>query len=186
MDGEIHAQYSAAAREVSLERSFFRLPQSFVNLNGTVSQGAAGLQVQFQSSDLGEIETVASAFGATTQPLGLGGTASFNGTVRGSTEAPQINGHLSAASLKVKGTEWQTLRMNVDVSPSHVNVQNADIVPANNRGHIAFNGSVGLDHWSYKESNPIQIDLNASQLDLASLKNLAGVQTPMTGTLGAR
>ena len=186
VDGEIHARYSASSQEVSLERSFFRLPQTFVHLNGTVSQRSTGLQVQFQSNDLGEIETVAEAFGATTAPLGLGGTATFTGTVRGSTETPQINGNLSAASLKVKGTEWRTLRMNVDASPSHVNVQNADIVPANNRGRIAFNGSVGLDHWSYKESNPIQVDLNASQLDLASLKNLAGVQTPMTGTLGAR
>ena len=186
INSEIHAEYSAPAQEVSLTNSFLKLPQTSVNLNGTVSQRAAGLQVQFQSNDLGEIETVADAFGATTQPLGLGGTASFNGTIRGSTSAPQINGQLSAASLKIKGTEWQSLRTNLDANPSHVSLQNADIVPANNRGHITFNAGVGLDHWSYIESSPLQVDFNASQLDLAELKGLAGVQTPMTGTVSAK
>jgi translocation and assembly module TamB len=186
INGEIHGDYSAASQEVSLNRSFLNLPQTSVNLNGTVSQRAAGLQVQFQSNDLGEIETVADAFGLTTQPLGLGGTASFNGTVRGSTTAPEINGQLSAASLKVKGTQWQTLRTSIDASPAHVTLQNADIVPANNRGRITFNANVGLDHWAYKETSPIQVDLNASQLDLAELKGLAGVRTPMTGTVAAK
>src|SRR5262249_4822395 len=92
INGEIHADYSAASQQLSLNQSFLKLPQTTVNLNGTISQRAAGLQVQFQSNDLSEIETVADAFGATTLPLGLGGTATFNGTVRGSTTAPQING----------------------------------------------------------------------------------------------
>ena len=186
INGEIHGDYSPATEEISLNRSFLNLPQSSINLNGTLSRRAAGLQVQFQSNDLGEVETVAEAFGVTTQPLGLGGTAFFNGTVRGSTASPQINGQLSAASLRVKGTEWQSLRTSIDASPSHVTLRNADIVPANNRGRITFNANVGLDHWSYKETNPIQVDLNASQLDLAELKGLAGVQERMTGTLSAK
>ena len=184
--GEIHGDYLASSEEVSLNRSFLKLPQSSVNLNGTLSRRAAGLQVQFQSNDLGEVETLAQAFGVTTQPLGLGGTGFFNGTVRGSTASPQINGQLSAASLRVKGTEWQSLRTSIDASPSHVTLQNADIVPANNRGRITFNANVGLDHWSYKETNPVQVDLNASLLDLAELKGLAGVQERMTGTVSAK
>src|SRR5262249_15057790 len=104
IDGEIHAEYSAAKQEVSLAHSFLNLPQTSINLNGTISRQAAGLEVQFQSNDIGEMETVAEAFGTATQPRGLGGRAHFNGTVRGSTTAPQINGQLSAASLKVKGT----------------------------------------------------------------------------------
>jgi translocation and assembly module TamB len=186
VNGEVHGDYSATSQQISLNQSFLNLPQTSVHLNGTVSPQAAGLQVQFQSNDLGEIETVADAFGAAAGPLGLGGTASFTGTIRGSTSDPEINGQLSAASLKVKGTEWQTLRTDIDLSPSHVTLQNADIMPAHNRGRIAFNASIGLNHWSYIESNPIQVDLTASQLDLAELKGIAGVQTPMTGTVSAR
>jgi len=186
IDGEIHARYSAFAQEVSLTRSFLRMPQTFVDLDGTISRRSTGLQVQFQSNDLGEIETVAHAFGVTAKPMGLGGTASFTGTVRGSTAAPQINGHLSAASLKVRGTEWQILRTDIEAKPSYVVLQNADAFPRNNRGHITLSASAGLDNWSYKESNPLRIDLNASQLDLAGLKSLAGLQTPMTGTISAK
>jgi translocation and assembly module TamB len=184
--GQIHGDYSAPSQAVSLNQSFLKLPQTTVNLNGTIGRSAAGLQVQFQSNDLGEIETIADAFGATSQPLGLGGTATFNATVRGSTTAPQINGQLSAASLKVKGTEWQSLRTTIDANPSHVTLQNADIVPVNNRGRIAFNASIGLDHWSYMDTSPIELNLDASQLDLAQLKRLARIQTPMTGTVSAK
>jgi translocation and assembly module TamB len=186
ISGQIHCDFSGPAQAVSLNQSFLKLPQTTVNLNGMIGRRAAGLQVQFQSNDLGEIETLADAFGATSQPLGLGGTATFNGTVRGSTTAPQVNGQLSAASLKVKGTEWQSLRTTIDADPSHVTLQNADIVPMNNRGRIAFDASIGLDHWSYMDTSPIQLNVNASQLDLAQLKGLAGIQTPMTGTVSAK
>src|SRR5216110_1013982 len=89
--------------------------------------------------------------------------ATFNGTVTGSTTAPQIAGQLSATSLKVKGTEWQTLRTGVDASPSHVSLRSGDIVPANNRGRLTFNVNVGLDQWKFHDTNPLQIDVNASR-----------------------
>src|SRR5262249_1843818 len=60
-DGSIHADYSAAAQTVSFAQSYIRTPQTTINLNGTVSKSAS-LQVQIQSNDLGEVETVANAF----------------------------------------------------------------------------------------------------------------------------
>jgi translocation and assembly module TamB len=183
-EGSVHATYSAAKQEASFDESYIRLPQTTINLNGTVSK-TASLNVQVQSNDLQEVETAASAFGAMPQPLGLGGTATFNGTVRGSTADPQIAGQLSATSLKVKGTEWRTVRTTIDVNPSHVALRNGELVPASNRGRMTFNLNVGLDRWSFHDTNPLQIDINATQLNVAELKNLAGVQTPITGTLAA-
>ena len=184
LTGDIHAQYSAATEEVSFTRSYLRMPHTFVNLNGTVSERSS-LQVQFQSNDLHELETAAEVFGLSPEPLGLYGTASFSGTVRGSTTNPQIAGQLSAAGLKVKGSEWRTLSAAVDASPSHVTVRNGEIRTADNVGRIALNGNVGLDHWSFKDTSPLQVDLNASQLDLAVLRSLAGSQAPVTGTITA-
>src|SRR5262249_56779380 len=123
------ASYSAAKQELSFDQSYIRLPQTTINLNGTVSK-TASLNVQVQSNDLQEVETSASAFGAVPQPLGLGGSATFVGTVRGSTTDPQIAGQLSATSLKAKGTEWRTIRTTVDANPSHVALRNAELVPA--------------------------------------------------------
>ena len=180
----VHARYSAAKQEVSFDQSYIRLPQTTINLNGTVSKNAS-LNVQVQSNDLREVETTASAFGAMPQPLGLGGSATFNGTVRGSTTDPQIAGQLSATSLKVKGTEWRTVRTTIDANPSHVALRNGELVPASNRGRMTFNLSVGLDRWTFRDTNPLQIDVNAAQLNVAELKNLVGIQTPVTGTLAA-
>jgi translocation and assembly module TamB len=183
-EGSVHARYSAAKQEASFDQSYIRLPQTTINLNGTVST-TASLNVQVQSNDLQEVETAATAFGAIPQPLGLGGTATFNGTVRGSTTDPQIAGQLSATSLKVKGTEWRTIRTTVDVNPSHVALRNGELVPGSNRGRMTFNLNVGLDRWTFHDTNPLQIDVNAAQLNIAELKNLVGVQTPITGTLAA-
>ncbi len=154
-----------------------------MNLNGTVSNHSS-VQVQFQSTDLHEVETVATLFGATTQqPLGLYGTATFAGTVEGSTTDPQIRGQLSAASLKIRGTEWQNIANGSGCNSSHLNLQDGDIRPVNNRGRIAFNVSLGLDHWAFKETNPIQIDFNAAEINVIDIRNLAGSQAPITGTL---
>jgi translocation and assembly module TamB len=183
-DGNLHAAYSAAKQEVSFDRSYIRLPETTISLNGTVSK-TASLQVQVQSNDLREIETAADVFGAMPQPLGLEGSATFNGSVRGSTINPQINGELSAASLKVKGTAWRTVRAGIDADPSHVALRNGEIIPASNRGRMTFNLNIGLDHWTFRDTSPFQIDANATQLNIADLKNLAGVQTPVTGTLAA-
>jgi len=183
-DGSIHADYSAAAQTVSFAQSYIRTPQTTINLNGTVSK-TASLQVQIQSNDLGEVETVANAFGAMTEPIGLGGTATFTGTVRGSTTNPEIAGQLSATSLKVKGTEWRSVRTTIDANPAQLSLRNGDVTPANDRGRITFNLNLGLDRWAFHDTSSFQIDANASQLNVVDIKNLAGVQAPVTGILSA-
>jgi translocation and assembly module TamB len=182
IEGKIQADYSASAQTVSFTRSFIQTAETSVNLNGTVSK-TASLQVEAQSNDLREIESIGRAFGAMPEPLGLAGTATFKGTVNGSVADPQIEGQFSAAALKVKGTEWRTVRTNIEANPSHIALLHADVVPANNRGRIAFSVEAGLDHWAFKDTNPIQANLGASQMDLSDLKALTGLQTPITGTL---
>ena len=117
------------------------------------------------------------------QPLGLGGAATFTGTVRGSTTIPEIAGQLSATSLKVKGTEWRTIRTAVEASPSRLALRNVEVVPANNRGRITLNADVGLDQWAFKNTNPIQVDADVSQIQVTDIRDLAGSGAPVTGTL---
>jgi translocation and assembly module TamB len=181
---DVHAGYSAAAQTVTFTPSHIESGQTTIDLSGTVSRTSA-LQVQVQSNDLSEIESIANAFAASPQQLNLGGTASFMGTVRGSTTDPQIAGQLSATSLKVKGTEWRTVRTSIDASPSHLGLRNGDITPGNGRGRIAFNVNAELDQWAFRDTHSFQVDLNASQLNLSDLKNLSGFEAPVTGTLSA-
>ena len=189
VSGALHATYNGANQQLAVERSFFRTPQTNINLNGTVSKNSS-LSIQLQASDLRELETIAELFRTPTpgqpapQPLGLAGTATFNGVVRGSTSAPHLTGQLTAQNFQVHGSTWKLIRTNVDASPSRVALQNAELDPAA-QGRITLNASAQLRKWSFSKSSPVQVQLNASQLDLSDLAKLAGQQAPVTGTLAA-
>jgi translocation and assembly module TamB len=188
LNGAIHARYAAASKQVSLDQSYFRLPQTSLTLNGTVSDRSA-LRVQMQSNDLHELETLADNFrtaqpGQTVQPLGLYGTASFNGAVSGTTAAPRVTGQFNAANLRVHGSAWRMLRTNVDASPSGASLTNGELEPAD-RGRITFNLRAGLDGWAFTQASPFQVGMNASNVNVADLTKAAGSQTPITGTLTA-
>lgn len=189
INSALHATYNGANQQLAIQRSYFKTPQTNINLNGTVSKNSA-LNIQLQANDLRELETIADLFRTPTpgqpapQPLGLAGTATFNGVVRGSTSAPHLTGQFAANHLQVHGSSWKLIRTNVDASPSRVALQNAELVPAS-QGHIALNASAQLKKWSFEKTSPVQVQLNASQLDISELAKLAGQQAPVTGTLAA-
>ncbi|HEY1803522.1 MAG TPA: translocation/assembly module TamB domain-containing protein, partial [Terracidiphilus sp.] len=188
IDGALHATYMGKSQELALAGSYFRTPQTTVNLNGTVSKSSS-LAIQLQTNDLRELETIADLFrapepGQTLQPLGLAGTATFNVVVSGSTAAPHLTGQLKAQNLQIHGSSWKLIRTGVEASPSNVSLQNAELDPAA-QGHLTLSASVQLNHWSFLKTNPIHLQLNASQLDIAQLTKLAGEQIPVTGDLAA-
>jgi translocation and assembly module TamB len=184
LDGVIHARYANATKLVALSNSYVRLPQTSLDLNGTVSDRSA-LQIRLQSNDLHELENIADKFRAPGgQPFGLYGTANFNGSVRGSMAAPHLNGALNAANLRVHGTQWKLLRANVDASPSQASLTNGELDPAD-RGRITFNVSTGLRKWTFTNTSPIQVGLNANNINVGELAKAGGVTTPVKGTVAA-
>ncbi len=188
VESAIHGTYTGGNQELALKQSFLRTSQSTLTMNGVVSQRSS-LDVKFQSNNLGELETVADLFrtpapGRPIQPLGLAGTALFQGTVRGTTSAPHLTGQLTASDFKFNGTAWRVLRTNVDVSPSKASLEHADLEPSAH-GKITFDASAGLHKWSFSETSPLQVDLDATQLDVQDLVKLSGQQVPVTGTLSA-
>jgi translocation and assembly module TamB len=183
VDSVIHGTYTGSNQSLALKQSYLKTPQSTWTMNGVVSQRSS-LDVKFQSNNLAELETIADLFATSNQPLGLAGTATFAGTVRGTTSAPHLTGELTTTQFRINGTEWRVLRTDVDVSPSLASLQRADLEPAGH-GKITFNASAGLRKWSFTDASPIQVDLNASQLDVQDLVKLSGQQVPVTGTLAA-
>jgi translocation and assembly module TamB len=189
INGALHATYDGANQQLAVQRSYFRTPQTNIDLNGTISKNSI-LTIQLKANDLRELETIADLFRTPApgqpapQPLGLAGTATFNGVVRGSTSAPHLTGQLAANNLQVRGSTWKLIRTNLDASPSRLALQNAELDPAA-QGRIALNASAQLHKWSVEKTSPIQVQLNASQLDISDLAKLAGQQAPVTGTLAA-
>jgi len=188
LQGVFHADYVDKTKTITLTESNLHTPRTNIDLNGTVSDNSA-MQVRVQASDLHELESIAQAFqtptpGQPVQPLGLSGTATFNGTLRGSTANPTLAGQLAAANLTVKGSRWRSLRTKVQLSPAQAALQNGILVPVG-QGQIAFSGSASLQKWNYTPDNPITAVLNISNLQLAEFSRLVNAQNPISGLLNA-
>lgn len=186
LNGVIHADYANARKEIALNESYIKTPQTSLTLNGKVSDRSQ-LQIRMQSTDLHELELLAANFSKPTpgqpqQELGIYGTAIFNGSVRGSVTDPQLTGQLAANNLRVKGSSWRVLRSNITASPSLVSLSNGDLESAT-RGRINFDAQARLNHWAYQPSNPVVVKVSASQLSIAELERLAGKTYPVSGTL---
>jgi translocation and assembly module TamB len=188
LESAIHATYTQKSGQLALEQSYVKTPQTNLTMNGIVSNNSS-VSLHLQSNDLREVDAIAEMFrtpapGQTLRPLGLAGVATFQGSVQGSTSAPHLTGLLTATNLQYNGTSWKVFHSNVDLSPSQMSLQSASLESASH-GVITFSASAGLNKWSFDENSPIQIELNASQLNIEDLTRLAGQQIPVTGTLSA-
>ena len=188
IDALVHARYNGDAKQISLTQSYIRLPQTSLNFNGTVSQRSS-LQIVMRSNDLHELETITDAFrnpssGTPPQPLGLYGSASFTGSLQGSTDNPNLQGQLTASNLRVRDTAWRVLRANVQAKPSMVIIQNGDLEPAQ-PGHIDFALQTALRRWAFTPTSDFNLRIGASQLSVADLAHLANSPIPVAGTLNA-
>jgi translocation and assembly module TamB len=188
LESAIHATYSRSNQQFALQQSYVKMPQTNLTMNGVVSNHSS-VSLHLQANDLREEDALAEMFrtpapGQTLQPLGLAGAATFQGNVHGSAAEPHLTGQLSATNLQFKGSGWKVFRAAVDLSPSQLSLQSADLEPASH-GRITFSASAGLSKWLFKENSPMQVQLNASEVDIADLTRLAGQQIPVTGTLSA-
>ena len=116
VESAIHGTYTGGNQELALKQSYLRTPQSTLTMNGVVSQRSS-LDLKFQSNNLASWKRLRTSSGRPPSPLGLAGTALFQGTVRGSTSEPHLTGQLTASQFRVNGTEWRVLRTNVDREP---------------------------------------------------------------------
>ena len=184
--GELHGVYSNRHQELTLNNSSLKSSQSSLSLNGTISRDSS-LSVDLQANDLGEIAAFANLFRAPTEngsEPDLAGRAWFHGAVRGSIAAPEVTGQLTAQNVEYNGTRWTTLQTGVALSPSHAALQNIR-VDSGDHGRITGSAGVGLQRWSFTRQSPIQLEINASQLNMATLAKLTGRQVPVTGMLSA-
>jgi translocation and assembly module TamB len=188
LESEFHAIYSAKNSQLALSNSYIRTQQTDLTMNGVIST-RSNLTVQLRARDLREIEQIADAFipadpGRPMPSFGLAGSATFQGAVQGSIKSPRLTGQLNASDLKLNGTDWKRLRTDVDLSPSMVNLQHAELDPATH-GRISLNASASLSKWSFTKSSPISITTQVSELNIAELSKLANQTIPVSGMLNA-
>ena len=188
LNSAIHGNYTAANNRLQLTQSYIRTPKTDLTLNGLLSTHS-NLNIRLQCDDLREVETVAALFrepapGQPLQPLGLDGTASFQGAVQGSLASPQLTGQFLATNFHIHNSGWKLLRTRVELGPSFASLQQAELQPMG-RGRITLSASTGLSKWAFSNTSPIQLQLEATQLDIAEFTRLTGTVLPVTGTLNA-
>jgi translocation and assembly module TamB len=187
IQGSLHAIYSNASQELTLNNSFLRSAQSNVSLNGTISRRSS-LAVDLDLNDLSQVATFIDLIAPPTSgasQTNLAGSASFHGTVRGAVTAPEISGQLSARNLEYQGSKWKALQTAVELNPSHAGLDNLRL-EAMDRGEMTGSAGVGLEDWKFTKQSPVQVNLSASGLDVATIAGLAGQQIPVNGTLSVQ
>ena len=188
INGDIHANFRNSDQQLTLRQSYLRTPSTTLTFDGTAGQNSR-MNLALNAGDLHELETVAAIFSKPAQPLGLYGSATFTGTLSGPVSTPRVTGDLNGKDLRVHGTDWQTLRAHVDVSPGAAEIKGGELVAAVAKGapqgNIAFSGHADLKKWAFGQSSPFQVTLNAQKLDAGQVARLAGQTTAVSGTLNA-
>ena len=187
LNGEIHADYAARTQQLALRQSYIKTPQTSINLDGKISE-LSQLQIRMHTNDLHELETLsanfmkASADGKPPAKVDLYGSATLNATVSGSLNKPQVQGHLIADNLRVKGSSWKSLRTDISANPSLVTLTHGEL-QAIPKGHFEFNLQTRLKQWAYSPSSPVALESLRSAAFNRGSGRLAGQTYPLSGTL---
>jgi translocation and assembly module TamB len=154
------------------------------------------LKIKFTASSLQELEPILAAFGTKTSiPVELRGSASFNGSMRGTLKAPHLRGHLDVRDFDVvlaatqpdqarRRIHWDSLATDLDYSQQAASVSNGTL----KRGAavIAFAGKTSLQKGKFDDRSVFSANANLSNANLEEVQSLAGYNYPVTGTVNAR
>ena len=184
VNGAIHVTYDEPRQTISVRQTRLRIPSATVTADGQVSDHS-DLTIQIAADDLHQLAVLASSFRAGSgPPPAVSGSANLNVAVRGSLKKPTIAGQMAANDLRLEGSQWRTLKFNIQADPSQISIQNGVLVNTE-KGQATFSATVGLRNWSYESSSPLRASLNAQQLRISDLQHLARQNYPISGELSA-
>lgn len=191
--GQVHASFRNRDQQITLRQSYLRTPHTSLSLDGTLDATGsrrAQMNLALNTQDIHELEMIAAMFTTPSQRLGLYGSAAFTGTLSGPAAGPQLQGELNGVNLRFRDTQWRVLRAKVEAGPGGAAIEQGQLVPVAAKGvpqgNIAFSGRFQLNKWSFTQSSPFQLTLNAQRVDAGELARLAGSPQPVTGTLNAQ
>ncbi len=187
VDGAIHATYDGAHETLALRETTLRTPAAALTAQGEISGNGnrSSLQIRVAANDLHRLVALASSFSPQIAMPAIAGSATLNAAVSGSLKKPMIAAQLNAQSLTVEGSEWTSVKLDMQASPSEFVVQSGSLVNTH-RGQATFNASVGLRDWSYAASNPIKAHLEVQQMRVADLQKITNQHYPISGDLSAK
>jgi translocation and assembly module TamB len=184
VNGAIHVAYDGASETISLHDTLLRMPSANLSAQGTISQRSS-LQVQVVAEDLHQLAVLASSFRqGQAAPPAVAGRATVTAVVQGSVKKPNITAQVNGQNLQVEGSEWKSAKLTLQANPTQVSVQNGSLVNAQ-KGQATFSANVKLRNWAYQPNDPIEAHLNAQQLRISELLQVAKQHYPVSGDLNA-
>ena len=185
----VHGSYSGNDGLIQLDSALLEMNQTSFSAHGQLGKHSS-VVFNFNAGDLSETTNLAELFLPTDasdslRKVGLTGAASFDGTMTGSNNAPQINGTLQVNDFSVRGTKWHLLKTRIEATPSVLKLENTELNGAD-RGRVTLDAQVGMTAWSITKASALQANVRATEVSLPLLQQLSGESLPITGTLNAR
>jgi translocation and assembly module TamB len=194
VNADVHVAYDAPHATLTVTNSSFSSRQTSLIADGTVSDHSA-LSIRARTSDLREVELLLSSAGdiqsaaaktspSPSNPLELRGRASLEAQIRGRIQDPRITGHAQADDIEVHRANWPHIESNFEMTSASASLQNGQ-ARISNQGRLNFSLTTSLQNWSYSANNPGTAQIQASQVPLADVEQLAGSSAPVSGMLSA-
>jgi translocation and assembly module TamB len=185
VSGRLNANYAGANDTADLDHSYLALPNSRLDLSGTLNKR---IDINLVSHNLNDFLPAAN-FGAktpqTSLPVALqGGTATIQAQITGDLSAPHITSHVAMDRFAVEQRSFDRFALDLAASPSGLSVQNGLLT--RNTLQTSFDASLGLRKWTPVPSSPLAANLTMRNGDVTDLLGLAGeASVPASGTASA-
>jgi translocation and assembly module TamB len=197
VSGTMRGSYELSTGALELRAFQLSTSATHVEASGRIGRSAA-LNVSLATTNIEELNSVLNALGKAPLPVQLDGQASFKGTITGGVRAPEIAGHLQAASVTYQCSAPQQQaasqpacrRIHVDsfsgdivYSPSNVGLHHATLTSSGAR--VDLDGSAALQGGEFVDASSLQLRMAIHNGDLSHLQTMIGTGYPVTGQLNA-
>jgi len=184
--GMVDVKYNGLKNTVDLGQSFLALPNTRLDIQGTLGQT---LNVHLASSNLSDLLPVMEVAGNSQPAMPLALTAqgqiNFDGTVTGKLTSPVFAGHVAGTNFIVQNQTIDSLIADVTLQENQVTIANGRL--RQNPLTASFSATAGLRNWKPEDNEPLTAALgveNASLQDLLALAEQKAI--PASGTLNAK
>ncbi|MGB9606012.1 MAG: hypothetical protein ACPL88_09060, partial [Bryobacteraceae bacterium] len=184
LSGHMEASYDGVTGKLALAPSWLLTRSTRLEISGTWGERLA---LTLRSADLAAIEPLLPAElrarGGPPIALESGGSLQFHGTVRGSLDKPQLEGHVSLRSFRAGEWSFDLTTGDVEVSPDSVGVRQALI-----KGReFSLTGSLraALHGGKLAHGAPVHLAASLETPDVAKLIARLGAGIAVSGRLKA-
>ncbi|HEY3744530.1 MAG TPA: translocation/assembly module TamB domain-containing protein [Bryobacteraceae bacterium] len=177
LEGMVNVTWTQAANTIELRESHLATPSSSVDVSGTLGHR---LDVVARTTRLGDIEVML------TEPLPIqlhdGGSASFDGTVSGPLENPQVDGRATLTNFVY---DQQSIdNVSAEFSLTRERLSARSFTAAQGDLKLDGTGSAQLRDWQFSTKNPLTASVNLHNAKIEKLlAEVKQTQVPVTGSV---